>query len=445
MSMKNKFILASIASLSVFVSGCQISSEQSTKAPVASSEQTILIKQDWLRQSYSNYLTGDPVTQHVISNLLVKAERELKRQPVSVLDKSLVPPSGDKKDYISVGPYWWPDESKPDGLPWIQKDGQVNPASRTDGSDKPNMNDMLFQVSTLTLANYYTKQEKYGLYAAKLIDTWFLDPVTGMNPSLSFGQAVPGKSDGRKYGVIETRWFVRLIDDVILLSQEGQLSPNQQSQFKQWISDYLTWLTTDELGVGACDVHNNHGTFCEAQVAAYAWFVGDTDKASKYVNRVFKTRLDKQVEPDGAQPDELSRTRPLHYSLFNLEAYFIAARVADHLGMDMWNYVTPKGISLKQALDFLIPAINKQGHWDNGKDKKMRRARLFYFLNLAYNEYGDEKYLRAMNDLIPLAIDEDRSELVQCLLISPTPKGFTLDALKKMDPTGKKSHYRCYY
>lgn len=27
----------------------------------------------------------------------------------------------------SVGPYWWPDPSKPDGLPYIRKDGHKNP------------------------------------------------------------------------------------------------------------------------------------------------------------------------------------------------------------------------------------------------------------------------------------------------------------------------------
>ena len=45
--------------------------------------------------------------------------------PWSVMDKQHVPPSGDKHDYMSLGPYWWPDPDKPDGLPYIRRDGEV--------------------------------------------------------------------------------------------------------------------------------------------------------------------------------------------------------------------------------------------------------------------------------------------------------------------------------
>src|SRR5258705_14014715 len=37
----------------------------------------------------------------------------------SVIEKMAIPPSGDKHDYISLAPYWLPDSSKADGLPYI--------------------------------------------------------------------------------------------------------------------------------------------------------------------------------------------------------------------------------------------------------------------------------------------------------------------------------------
>ncbi len=180
-------------------------------------------------------------------------------------------------------------------------------------------------------------------------------------------------------------------------------------------------------------------------MAVYALYTGNKELAGEYVKRVFEQRLPKQVEVSGAQPDELARTRPLHYSLFNLEAYFYTARVADHLGLDMWNYTTKDGVGIKTMIDFLVPAINKQGYWETVKDSKTRRGRLFYFLNMAHQQYGDPKYLRAIQDLIPLIEQEDRAELSQCLLISPTPSGITLPSLLAMDPDGSKSGYRCYY
>ena len=48
-------------------------------------------------------------------------------KPPSVMDKGVTPPSGDKHDYMSQAPYWWPDPTKPDGSPYIRKDGERNP------------------------------------------------------------------------------------------------------------------------------------------------------------------------------------------------------------------------------------------------------------------------------------------------------------------------------
>ncbi|WP_111978182.1 alginate lyase family protein [Algibacillus agarilyticus] len=446
MQIKRTSLLASILSLSVTLTACQNTIDTGSAPSTKTKSSTYLyLDENWLNDSYQRYQAGDPVRQLVVKRLITKAEQGLTKGPVSVLDKSHVPPSGDKHDYISIGPYWWPDPTKPDGLPWKKRDGKVNPTSATGGTDKTTMNNMLFQISDLTLAYHYTKEEKYAKHAALLIKNWFLDPATRMNPSLNFGQAVPGDSDGRKYGIIETRWFIRLIDDVNLLSHSKHFTHTDENQFKTWISDYLTWLQTNELGKGACDAHNNHGTYCEAQVAAYALYTGDKALAREYVERIFKHRLPEQVKPTGAQPDELARTRPLHYSVFNLEAYLYAARVADQLGLDYWQYKAENGVGLQEIIDFLLPAIKKQGYWANVKDKKMRRGRLYYFLQYAYQRYGDDKYRQAIEDLYPLIIKEDRSELAQCFLIMPKPDSVTLDLYKQMDPTGKKSGYRCYY
>jgi Alginate lyase len=62
--------------------------------------------------------------------LLKDADKVLRYQPVSVMDKTELPPSGNKHDYMSIGPYWWPDPSRADGVPYIRKDGEVNPETK---------------------------------------------------------------------------------------------------------------------------------------------------------------------------------------------------------------------------------------------------------------------------------------------------------------------------
>lgn len=410
----------------------------------------IIMQTPWLAQSLALYREGEPVMVEVANQVREQADLAVLKPPYSVMSKTAIPPSGDKHDYISVGPYWWPNTNTSTGLPWVKRDGETNPSSKKGGTDKPELNAMLNDISSLAMAYTYTENEEYAKKAIEFIRTWFIKPETRMNPNLHFGQAVPGLSDGRPYGVIETRWLVRLIDDIALLNRSINLNKDDIIAIKQWFNDYLHWLTTDPLGKEACNAHNNHGTYCEAQVASYALFVGKKALAKTYVKRVFETRMAQQIRADGAQPDELARTRPLHYSLFNLEAYFIAARVADALEMDYWNYRADNGASLQQAIDFLIPALTQEGYWHtHAFSEKMRVARLYYFLRYAKTKYAsednDDKYSNAIKLLYTYAENEDRNELAQCFLMMPKPDSFTLETLNKIDPKRLKTKYRCYY
>ncbi|MGB8844729.1 MAG: alginate lyase family protein, partial [Terracidiphilus sp.] len=72
----------------------------------------------------------DPRRQEVARAAVAAADRAMTEGPFSVMDKPVLPPSGDKHDYMSRATYFWPDPSKPDGLPYIRHDGQTNPENR---------------------------------------------------------------------------------------------------------------------------------------------------------------------------------------------------------------------------------------------------------------------------------------------------------------------------
>ncbi|WP_170876327.1 alginate lyase family protein, partial [Salmonella enterica] len=67
--------------------------------------------------------------------LLLQADAALDHAVYSVTDKTLMPVSGNKHDYYSFGPYWWPNPGSKDGMPYIRKDGQINPDAKTNGTD----------------------------------------------------------------------------------------------------------------------------------------------------------------------------------------------------------------------------------------------------------------------------------------------------------------------
>jgi len=89
-----------------------------------------------LAKSKSRVISGDKSLRPTVEALRTEADEALKAGPFSVMDKKLTPPSGDKHDYMSFGPYWWGGPKKADGLPYIRRDGQVNPEARTVETDR---------------------------------------------------------------------------------------------------------------------------------------------------------------------------------------------------------------------------------------------------------------------------------------------------------------------
>ena len=71
--------------------------------------------------------SGDKSVMNAYKKLIASANKILAYKPVSVMDKVDMPPSGNKHDYVSLAPYWWPNPNTPNGLPYIRKDGEINP------------------------------------------------------------------------------------------------------------------------------------------------------------------------------------------------------------------------------------------------------------------------------------------------------------------------------
>ncbi|TGE23481.1 alginate lyase family protein [Hymenobacter metallicola] len=305
------------------------------------------------------YRKGSPAEVQQVQRLLAKADQALQRGPYTVTSKQRVPPSGDKHDYISQAPYWWPDPSKPDGKPYMQKDGLVNPETKQLKDDE-NLAALCHDVQDLGRAYYFSADEKYATHAARLLRVWFLDPATRMNPNLNFGQGIPGTNDGRSFGIIESRHLVYVPDALALLSGSKSVTPALVKDLKSWYTQYTQWLTTSQLGREEGQNKNNHGTFHDVQVVDFALFIGNKELARQTLEKQTLPRLPVQFAADGSQPLELARTRPWNYVSMNLQGWAELAVLAKHVGLDLWTYTSPEGRSLSQAVAWFRPYLLRE-------------------------------------------------------------------------------------
>ena len=360
---------------------------------------TLVLEGAVLEHNYQLITANDIDKTKALKTLLNKADKLLKEAKLySVMDKKQVPASGDKHDYMSTGPYWWPDPTKPDGLPYIKKDGLRNP-TYYDISDSQEMDRVEGDAEILALAYYFTKEASYAKLASKIIQTWFLNPETRQNPNLNFGQAIPGKNTGRGIGIIETRGLYQVIDAAILLQESGSWTKADHQALQKWFSDYLIWLRESPIGKDEADEHNNHGTHYSVQVIDYALFTGQADIALAEI-KTFKNRMESQLKPDGSQPFELARTKSWDYVNMNLNGYFIVARLAENNAVNLWQYETKEGKSIQKCLDWMMPFLKNEKKWDHEQIKNIGYAETVRILKIASRKYSNPSY-----DALAKAID----------------------------------------
>ena len=374
-------------------------SAQDQKETVSNYPKTLVLEGAVLQKNYDLIAAKDIQKTAALKSLLKKANQVLEDAKLySVMNKKQVPPSGDKHDYMSTGPYWWPDPTKPDGLPYIKKDGIRNP-TYYDISDSQEIDRMKEDVETLALAYYFTKEAKYAKFASKLMQTWFLDTATRQNPHLNFGQAIPGRNTGRGIGIIETRGLFRVIDAAILLQGSESWSKQNHLELQKWFSDYLTWLTESPIGKDEADEHNNHGTHYSVQVIDYALFTDHLEVASAEIE-TFKNRMETQLKSDGSQPFELERTKSWNYVSMNLDGYFIAAQLAENSKVNLWHQQISEGKNIKKCVDWLLPYLKNEKKWDHEQIQKMEYKETIRILKIASKKYTNPEY-----DALAKAVD----------------------------------------
>lgn len=332
--------------------------------------------------AYAKAHLKDAAYSQAFRNLVSLADDDLLLKPPTVMTKEYIPASGSKHDYVSLARYAWPDETQPNGLPYVMRDGVSNPELKK--FDRNKLSAMANAVYRLSLAYYFSGEEKYAQKATELIRVWFIDKKTKVNPNLRFAQHIPGKADGRCYGVIDAYSYVKMLDGVQLLEKSKSFTQKDSKLLKAWFSQLLKWLLTHPQAIEESYQKNNHATAYDVQVAAYALYTGNKKVFSDIIDNFPKCRIATQIMPDGKQPYELRRTLAFGYSQYNLTHIIDLMLMIKHQGVDFRQYCVSGEHSFFKAMDFLAPYMGKSvSDWpyqqiSGWEDKQQEMAKDFY-------------------------------------------------------------------
>ena len=142
----------------------------------------------------------------------------------------------------------------------------------------------------------------------------------------------------------------------------------------------------------------------------FALYSENYEAASNMANNFSKRRIYSQIKPDGTMPEEIARTRPLFYSIYNLHAMFVMAHLAKRVDVDIWE-TENKNSRLRKALDFLVPYTDPKKAWPNPTIGEADRLKMFAILQMADKAYPDKNYLKLIEKLPLKELKIERSNL----------------------------------
>ncbi|RXK53121.1 alginate lyase [Oleiharenicola lentus] len=302
---------------------------------------------------------------HEKPRLLRQAEAAQVAEPVTIVSVRNPRSAGGAHDFSSEGDYWWPDPANPEG-PYIQRDGLSNPDNFV--AHRRLMLDFTRDVGTLASAYKVTGDERHAAAAVRHLEAWFVTPATRMNPSLLYAQAIKGRVTGRSIGVIDTLHLAEVALAVEALRGSQALTAEKDAAITGWFRNYLNWISTHPYGVEESRAKNNHGTCWTLQAACFARLVGDEAMLAECRRRLVAVHLPDQMAADGSFPQELRRTKPYGYSIFNLDVMAAVAVVLSTPEDDLLRFTLPDGRSLVRGVEFLAPFIADKAKWPGQPD-----------------------------------------------------------------------------
>ncbi len=204
-------------------------------------------------------------------------------------------------------------------------------------------------VRDLGMAYAFSGQDRYAEKAIELIRVWALDPDTLMYPRIPYQQA--------KIELYPT--LSGFIYGADLIWNYPGWDPSEKTALAAWIRAFgeaAMSMTTDQ---------NNFGNWKIALVAVAGAYLDDVPLLEHAFSE-FRRKIPDQIHWTGRMNWEYGRTAGwggIGYSLYAVQAMTMAAEVARHREVDLYDYTSDGTRGLRVALDYLAPYLVDPSSW----------------------------------------------------------------------------------
>jgi len=330
------------------------------------------------------------------ARLLGRAEQALLYPLALVTDKPAGPPGGDRQDFWTLAPYFWPNPKTADGLPWVSRDGEVNPESESPQYDRKRFFTMADVIQSTALAYRHTRDERFAKCAARWARAWFVTAESRMRPAFTYGHGVPGRVTGSAEGIIRGTNLLKVDEALGWLHGSPHWTDIEGAAWRQWTCEYRHGLLYSELGQKEHRAFNNHGTWYDVQVVTFGLLCEREALARERLEAAKVKRIQRQIKPDGTQPMELLRTKSWDYCVMNLQGMTQLAKLGHNLGVDLWGHRTEAGAGIEPAIRWMLPFATGERNWEGKQIKEFNAASSYGLLAAAAEAYGAEDLNKAV-------------------------------------------------
>lgn len=359
-------------------------------------KEPILLDIDDLSKLKTKINGQDSVYTFLYENLLAQANKMLYEPELSVIYQPNITPEISINDYNSLAIYFWPNPDTENGFPYVKRAGSKNPQAKE--TDSKALKELYNHIKILTLAGYLSNDPKYYDKVTKLVDHWFFNDETRMNPNFTYTQSIPGVRSGSIGGFTEAVNLAYLLDYFIIINQKRELSEKFQYQLTKWYSEFNSWFINHPRGQELKTRKNNLGSYHDVLYIYFNHFLRNKDEIPQLLESTTKKRIKNQIDSQGRQLEALQRANSWDYSIYNLEALTIIATYAQKIGINLWTLESSEGDILK-AINLLLNTSEGKA-WTNQQRNEINTCELYPIVGRLYSSNIQTNFVKRINEFL---------------------------------------------